>query len=387
MNKMEWKRRTYIEGTVEAQISSFTGEGETTEYHVLLSVTNNHLSFAEQFQALQQAYSRCLGSELNAGAVAVFRRYFLSDVANQADWVTVWECEQTQCALSLLQQAPLNGTKVSLWAWLVTNTSITTEMNGMVLARRGEYTHMWTAGAYNKASNAEYQTRLLLNDYVMQLMAKGCTLAKDCIRTWFFVQNVDVNYAGVVKARKEVFLTQNLTEETHYIASTGIEGRSADPSVLVTMDTYAIQGLLPDQIQFLYAPSHLNPTYEYGVTFERGTAVTYGDRKQIFISGTASIDNRGEIVAPGDIINQAKRMMENVEVLLAEAGATWKDVMQAIVYLRDPADYQVVSDFLTEEYPGLPCLLVHAPVCRPGWLCETECIAVIPVSNEIYAPF
>ena len=357
---MEWKRRTYIEGTVEAQISSFTGEEEATEYHVLLSVTNSHLSFAEQFQALQQAYSRCLERELNAGAVAVFRRYFLSDVANQADWVMAWECEQTQCALSLLQQAPLNGTKVSLWAWLVTNTSVTTEMNGMVLARRGEYTHMWTA---------------------------GCTLAKDCIRTWFFVQNVDVNYAGVVKARKEVFLTQNLTEETHYIASTGIEGRSADPSVLVTMDTYAIQGLLPDQIQFLYAPSHLNPTYEYGVTFERGTAVTYGDRKQIFISGTASIDNRGEIVAPGNIINQVKRMMENVEALLAEAGATWKDVMQSIVYLRDPADSHVVSDFFAEEYPGLPCLLVHAPVCRPGWLCETECIAVIPVSNEIYSPF
>ena len=81
MNKMEWKRRTYIEGTVEAQISSFIGEGGTTEYHVLLSVTNSHLSFAEQFQSLQQAYSRCLESELNGGAVAVFRRYFLSDVA------------------------------------------------------------------------------------------------------------------------------------------------------------------------------------------------------------------------------------------------------------------------------------------------------------------
>ena len=221
----------------------------------------------------------------------------------------------------------------------------------------------------------------------MQLMTRGCTLAKDCIRTWFFVQNVDVNYVGVVKARKEVFLTQNLTEETHYIASTGIEGRSADPSVLVTMDTYAIQGLLPEQIQFLYAPSHLNPTYEYGVTFERGTAVSFGDRKQIFLSGTASIDNRGEIVAPGDIISQAKRMMENIQVLLAEAGATWKDVMQAIVYLRDPADFRVISDFFSSEYPDWPYLLVHAPVCRPGWLCETECIAVIPVSNEIFAPF
>ena len=65
------------------------------------------------------------------------------------------------------------------------------------------------------------------------------------------------------------------------------------------MDTYAVKGLQPGQIQFLYAPTHLNPTYEYGVTFERGTAVTYGDRKQIFISGTASIDNKGEIYIRG----------------------------------------------------------------------------------------
>ena len=43
----------------------------------------------------------------------------------------------------------------------------------------------------------QYQTRLLLNDYVMQLMEQGCKLADNCLRTWFFVQNVDVNYAGV----------------------------------------------------------------------------------------------------------------------------------------------------------------------------------------------
>lgn len=97
----------------------------------------------------------------------------------------------------------------------------------------------------------------------------------------------------VVKARNaEVFVTQNLTEKTHYIASTGIGGRHADPKVLVQMDTYAVAGLKPEQIHFLYAPTHLNPTYEYGVSFERGTYVDYGDRRQVFISGTASINNK-----------------------------------------------------------------------------------------------
>ena len=32
------------------------------------------------------------------------------------------------------------------------------------------------------------------------------------------------------------------------------------------MDTYAVAGLKPEQIHFLYAPTHLNPTYGYGVS-------------------------------------------------------------------------------------------------------------------------
>lgn len=131
------------------------------------------------------------------------------------------------------------------------------------------------AGACNQASNSEYQMRLLFNDYVMQLLENGCCLADNCIRTWIFVQNVDVNYAGVVKARNEVFATQNLTDKTHFIASTGIAGRHANPKVLVQMDAYAVEGIDKEQIHYLYAPTHLNPTYEYGVSFERGTYVDY----------------------------------------------------------------------------------------------------------------
>lgn len=383
---MECRKKTYTDNAVEAQIASFKGAGGTTEYQVMLSVTNPELPFLEQLQHIQRAYVDVVKEELMDNAVPVFRRYFLSDAANQADFVLSWECDNACCPLSIIQQAPMNGTKIALWTWFYTGVVAEVKENGMLVSSHNGYTHYWTGGACNRASNSEYQTRLLLNDYVMQLLEQGCKLANDCIRTWFFVQNVDVNYAGVVKARKEVFVTQNLTEKTHYISSTGIEGRHADPSVLVTMDTYAVKGLKPEQIQFLYARTHLNPTYEYGVTFERGTAVHYGDRKQIFISGTASIDNKGNVVHTGDILRQANRMMENIAALLAEADATVDDVMQAVVYLRDTADYQVIDRFFREHYPNFPHIIVHAPVCRPGWLIETECIAVVPNAAESYRP-
>lgn len=374
---MTFTANTYEQNTIQAQISSFEGKSGVTEHHVMLSVTDSSLPFDEQLDKLQTAYNKLTKEELR-NAVAVFRRYFLSDAANQAEKLIERECENPYCALSVVQQAPLNGTKIALWAWLQTDMATATYNSGMFEASHNGYRHLWNGGANNKAATSEYQTRLLLSDYVLQLTEQHCTLADNCIRTWFFVQNVDVNYAGVVKARKEVFITQNLTEKTHYISSTGIEGRHADPNVLVQMDAYTVDGLQPEQIQFLYAPTHLNPTYEYGVTFERGTAVSYGDRKHVFLSGTASIDNKGEIVYPGDILKQTERMFENISVLLQEAGASVGDIMQAIVYLRDPADYEVVDRYIRTRYPDLPHLIVQAPVCRPGWLIETECIATIP---------
>ena len=318
---MTFTTKTYEHNTIQIQLCTFTGTGNVTEYQLLISVTDPALPFREQLENLQKAYAKVVVEELKPTATAVFRRYFLSDAANQADKVMERECENSFCALSIIQQPPLNGTKIACWVYLQTDMNIHTCSNGLFEASHNGYRHLWNGGAGNKASNSEYQTRLLLNNYIMQLTEQHCTLAANCIRTWFFVQNVDVNYAGVVKARKEVFVTQDLTEKTHYIASTGIEGRHADPDIRVQLDDYAVDGLQPEQIQYLYAPTHLNPTYEYGVTFERGTAVTYGDRKQLFISGTASIDNCGEIVHPGDILMQTERMMENIRVLLEEAGA------------------------------------------------------------------
>lgn len=380
---MTFKTKTDEQDSIHAQICSFEGKGGVTEYHVMISVANPSLPFDEQLNRLQNAYQAVTKTETE-NAVPVFRRYFLSDAANQTDILMERESENPFCALSIVQQAPLNGTKLALWVWLQTNMTTETYNSGMFEASHNGYRHLWNGGAHNKAATSEYQTRLLLNDYVMQLTEQHCTLAANCIRTWFFVQNVDVNYAGVVKARKEVFITQNLTEKTHYISSTGIEGRHADPNVLVQMDAYSVDGLLPEQIQFLYAPTHLNPTYEYGVTFERGTAVSYGDRKHIFLSGTASIDNRGEIVYPRNILKQAERMLENMSVLLQEAGADIADIIQAIVYLRDPADYEEVNRYIRTHYPNMPHLIVLAPVCRPGWLIETECIAVIPADLPQY---
>ena len=356
------------------------------EYHAMLRITNPKLTYAEQVESLLAAYDQLLRTEL-AGTVAVFKRWFLSDAANQANYLLATQVEQSDCALSIIEQPPLDGTKIALWVYLQKGVQTRTLSHGDYEVSHGGYRHIWSGSNFNQASKSEYQTRLLLNDYIMRLAEQNCTLANNCIRTWFFVQNVDVNYGGVVKARNEVFLTQNLTEHTHFIASTGIAGRHASHEVLVQMDAYAVAGMQQEQIHYLYAPTHLNPTYEYGVSFERGTYIDYGDRRQVFISGTASINNRGEIMYPGDIRKQTLRMWENVETLLAEAECTFDHVGHLIVYLRDISDYAVVQEMFEERFPTIPKVYLQAPVCRPGWLIEMECMAVKAIHNDNYKPY
>ena len=365
------------------ELFSYEVKEGVSEYHVILRVTDPKLTYTEQVDSILKTYGELVKGELN-GAVSVFKRFFLSDAANQADYLQALHTESSDCALSIIEQAPLDGTKVAMWAYLQKGVQTKVLSNGIYEVSHGGYRHLWMAGACNQASNSEYQMRLLFNDYVMQLLENGCCLADNCIRTWLFVQNVDVNYAGVVKARNEVFVTQNLTDKTHFIASTGIAGRHANPKVLVQMDAYAVDGLKKEQIHYLYAPTHLNPTYEYGVSFERGTYVDYGDRRHVFISGTASINNKGEIMYPGDVRKQTMRMWENVETLLKEAECTFEHVGHLLVYLRDIADYTVVKEMFETRFPNIPKVYLLAPVCRPGWLVEMECMAVKPISDERY---
>ena len=367
-----------------ADISCFDNGTEVREYHAIIHVDNHRLSYSQQLEAVLGAYDELISGELK-GAHAVFKRYFLSDAANQADEVLL--ADVTDCAKSIIQQAPLDGSKIALWVYLMSGVQTRVTGSGLYEVKHGDFRHLWNGSAHNMAANSEYQTRLLFNEYNMQLLEEGCTVEANCIRTWLFVNDIDLNYGGVVRARNQFFFTQGLTNNTHFIASTGIGGRQQDPNVLTQMDNYAIAGVKKEQIHYLYAPTHLNRTSDYGVSFERGTYVDYADRRQVFISGTASINNKGEVMYPKDIAQQTRRMWDNVEALLAEAGCGYDDVSEMVVYLRDVADFEIVSEMFKERFGDKPYVIVHAPVCRAGWLVEMECMAVKQMSHPELAPF
>jgi enamine deaminase RidA (YjgF/YER057c/UK114 family) len=374
---------TWADIYASALVSCFCTTSGAAEYHATIRLNATMLGTEQQFCNIEAAIIR-LKQRMGEGVSCVFKRYFVSDAVNQADFVL---SEQSDAAaVSLVEQPPLNGTKVSVWIYFVSDCRVYAD-SGTVVVERPAYKHLYNTQLHIPLTNEEAETRQIFERYVGSLAARNCTLKDNCIRTWIYVQGVDIHYAGMVKERRRFFEQEGLTSETHFIASTGIEGRYANPEALTLMDAYAVEGIDAAQVKYIQATTHLNPTSEYGVTFERATSVDYGDRRHIFVSGTASINNRGEIVHPCDIIKQTMRTFENIAVLLEHSGAQISDVMQMTVYLRDIADYAQVSAYLDERYAETPYLIVLAPVCRPGWLVEVECIAIKAVTNDEFEKF
>lgn len=325
--------------------------------------------------------SRRLGGLAGTGMQPVFMRWFVSDAANQTP---LPEETKTDCATSVIEQPPLDGSKLALWVIYQEDADFRESSKGVWENSRGE---IWTGDTNSYPGRSYDMTRHYLETLAGTLAARGGTLSSHCVRTWFMVRDVDVNYQGVVEGRNDVFAREGLTADTHFIASTGINGNQADHLMTVAFSAYSDTSLKPGQMTYLHARSNLNPTAEYGVAFERGTAVSRGDRRHVFISGTASIDNRGEIVHPGDIKAQTGRMLDNIEALLTEGGCEWNDVAHLIVYLRDLADAPTVREIFACRFPDIPTVTVLAPVCRPGWLIETECMAIRKCRHDGYAPY
>ena len=323
--------------------------------------------FTERLGEMYLTLGDYLDKEKAEGRHLQFSRTFLSDAQNQykdLEDSALYKEILSHAACSIIEQPPLDGSKISI---LVK----TTDGPDNYLFHSIRLTEEETRGA-----NSYIQTMLIFNKYMEEMKRLGLTLTEQCVRTWIYVADIDVNYQGMVGARNDIFRQCHLTPETHFIASTGIGGFSQTRSESVAIDFLTYPEVKESDKKYLQALDHLNHTHEYGVSFERGTRLTIDGKQTFFISGTASIDHNGQAMYVGDIKRQTARLLENIGALLADGGATMNDVQYFFIYLRDPSDRDIVDQFMRQAFPDTPRVLLQGKVCRPEWLVEMECVAV-----------
>ena len=102
-------------------------------------------------------------------------------------------------------------------------------------------------------------------------------------------------------------------------------------------------------------------------------AVRYGDI--VYLSGCGPLDENLNLVGSDDIVEQARRTLENLQLVLTAVGATFADVLKVNVYLKliNP----VRQEFFGSAKPASTAVQV-VRLAVPGMKIEIEAVAGLP---------
>jgi len=134
----------------------------------------------------------------------------------------------------------------------------------------------------------------------------------------------------------------------------------------------------------------LMPRGHWGWRGEQWSTISQGWRvgNLVFVGGQVALDERGEVIGPGDIQAQTRAVYQAIESVLREAGAELSDVVKINSFLVTEAEGEAFDEFWRrmaaarrEFFPSEgPCGtgVIVSSLVYPGLLIEVECVAVIP---------
>ncbi len=116
-----------------------------------------------------------------------------------------------------------------------------------------------------------------------------------------------------------------------------------------------------------------------GGAFSAGVEAPAG--RTVYVSGQVAMDAEGDVVGEGDAKAQTEKVLENVSVVLEEAGGSLDDIVKVTVFITDMGMYDEVHEvrrrYFGEPYPASSMVEVSALI-DPRLLVEVEAVAVIP---------
>lgn len=104
--------------------------------------------------------------------------------------------------------------------------------------------------------------------------------------------------------------------------------------------------------------------------------------RTVYVAGQVAADGQGKVVAPGDVVGQAKQAFLNVRTAVEAAGATIADVAKVTWYVVGYRS-EVLPDLAAArrevfgEHAPVSTLIGVQALAQPEYLVEVEAIAVL----------
>jgi enamine deaminase RidA (YjgF/YER057c/UK114 family) len=232
----------------------------------------------------------------------------------------------------------------------------------------------------SNGQNRRNQAETMFRKAEALLKSEGASF-QDVVRTWIYVDSILKWYNEFNSARNTCYNEFGLlhngdvnhAEDIFLPASTGIEGKNPKGASTI-MDLLAVteRANTGVEIQPLYGIRQRSP-YRYGSAFSRAMRLVEPEEKWVFVSGTASINEKGENVHIGDLHSQVKHTVEVVNSLIRPEEASFSDLCEATVFLKRKSDFSLYQE--TAESLGLsdiPAVYLVADVCWEELLFELD---------------
>jgi 2-iminobutanoate/2-iminopropanoate deaminase len=108
-------------------------------------------------------------------------------------------------------------------------------------------------------------------------------------------------------------------------------------------------------------------------------AIRYGDL--LFVSGCVPIDTKSQLVGPGDLEAQTRKVMENMKTVLETAGTDFSNILKTTVFMTDITRRKIPDAIRREyfgEHPPASTIVEVTALTVEGIEIEIEAIAAIP---------
>ena len=123
-----------------------------------------------------------------------------------------------------------------------------------------------------------------------------------------------------------------------------------------------------------YPEQNLNTDLCQAVVTEGGKTIWLRGQCPQNLDDAVNLDSK-------DPAEQTRKVMQNIEQLINEAGGEMKHLVKIVVYITDiknrEAVYRAIGEFTKGIYPVSTGLVVSA-LARPEWLVEIDATAVVP---------
>lgn len=115
--------------------------------------------------------------------------------------------------------------------------------------------------------------------------------------------------------------------------------------------------------------------------------IEFPEYSQLYLSGRTASDEKGNLVGRGDMKEQTRQVLRNLQKTLAGHGGTMDDIVRVRVYVteldRDTFGqiHQARQEFFRKEHYPASTMVIVKGLARDGAMIEIDADAVIPRSR------